>query len=90
MDNPTWEEKAKQSLFYIGLGKWMEKCVSEVKAETIKQGMHNEAVSLIAQIYSILQDKQCSDRDCMEQIESILMAYAQHLALDSTRHIEQD
>ena len=89
MHNLSWEEKAREALFYVGLGKWMAQCVNHVKTETIEQVMHDEAVSVVAQIYGILQNKQYDDRECMEQIESILMAYAQHLDLDSIRHMEQ-
>lgn len=90
MEDVNWEEKAKEALFYISLGKWMAQCVGNLKAEVIKQMMQDEAVSLAAQLYGMLQNPYYDDRGCMERIESILMVYAQQLDLDSLRHIEQD
>lgn len=29
MEDVNWEEKAKEALFYISLGKWMAQCVGD-------------------------------------------------------------
>ena len=90
MENKRWEEHAAQALFYVALGKLAAQYMNHLPSDTIKNAMHDKAVSLVAKLYAILQNKQYDDPECMEQIESILMVYAHHLDLDSFRHIEQD
>lgn len=85
-----WDQEVKEGLLYVTIGKAVVQYAEQLKGALLRDAMHDEAVSILAEIYRILQDQALDDEACMERIESILMLYARGLDLLPQRHAEQD
>ena len=85
-----WDQEVKEGLLYVTIGKAVVQYAEQLKGALLRDAMHDEAVSILAEIYRILQDQELDDEACMERIESILMPYARRLDLLPQRHAEQD
>lgn len=85
-----WDQEVQEGLLYVTIGKAVVQYAEQLKGSLLRETMHDEAVSILAEIYRMLQDPELDDEACMERIESILMLYAQRLDLLPQRHAEQD
>lgn len=85
-----WDQEVKEGLLYVTIGKAVVQYAEQLKGALLRDAMHDEAVSILAEIYRILQDQELDDEACMERIESILMLHARRLDLLPQRHAEQD
>lgn len=85
-----WDQEVQEGLLYVTIGKAVVQYAEQLKGSLLREAMHDEAVSILAEIYRMLQDPELDDEACMERIESILMLYARRLDLLPQRHAEQD
>ena len=56
-----WDQEVKEGLLYVTIGKAVVQYAEQLKGTLLRDAMHDEAVSILAEIYRILQDQELDE-----------------------------